>query len=130
MFVRELVNGQIAAFPQFKLNGLEYDHRLKPNEFQITDGVLKAFREFAVKFYQDSPDYGVTAAVIDENLVWARKQIRYETLWAAYGADKAQQGQADLDLQLQRAITEMPNAADLAGRSWRRNTATGRPGQR
>jgi hypothetical protein len=68
--------------------------------------------------------------VIDENLVWARKQIRYETLWAAYGADKAQQGQADLDLQLQRAITEMPNAADLAGRSWRRNTATGRPGQR
>ena len=130
IFTRELVSGQIAASPQFKLNGLEYDHKLRPNEFQITDDVLKAYREFAVKFYKENSDYGVTTAMIDENLVWARKQIRQEVLTAAYGADKAAQGQADLDLQLQRAITEMPNAADLAQRSWRRNTATGKPGQR
>jgi carboxyl-terminal processing protease len=130
MYVRELVSGQIAAFPQFKLNGLEYDHKLKSNEFPITDEVLKNFREFAVKFYKENPDYGVTAAMIDDNLVWTRKQIRYEVLVAAYGSDKAQQGQADLDLQLQRAITEMPNAADLAQRAWKRNTATSRPGQK
>jgi carboxyl-terminal processing protease len=130
MFTRELVSGQIAAFPQFKLNGLEYDHKLRSNEFQVTDDVLKAYREFAVKFYKENSDYAVTVATIDENLVWARKMLRQEVLTAAYGADKAAQGLADLDLQLQRAITEMPNAADLAQRSWRRSTATGRPGQR
>ncbi len=130
LFARELVNGQIAAFPHFKLNGLEYDHKLRPNEFLITDDLLKAFREFAVKFYKDNPEHGVTAAMTEENIVWVRKQLRYEVLVAAYGADKAQQGQADLDLPLQRAITEMPNAADLAQRSWKRNTATSRPGQR
>ena len=127
LFVRELVSGQVAAHPQFKLNGLEYDHKLKPNEFPVTDDVLKSFREFAVKFYKDNPDYGVTPAIIEENIVWIRKQIRYETLSAAYGSDRAQQGQADLDLQLQRAITEMPNAAELAQRAWRRNTANTRP---
>jgi len=128
MFTRELVSGQIAAHPQFKLNGLEYDHRLKPNEFMVTDDVLKSFREFAIKFYKDNPDYGVTPAMTEENIIWIRKQIRYEVLMAAYGTDKAQQGQADLDLQLQRAVTEMPNAADLAQRAWRRNTANTRPG--
>ncbi|MGE0130536.1 MAG: S41 family peptidase [Blastocatellales bacterium] len=130
LFARELVSGQVAAHPQFKLNGLEYDHKLKPNEFMITDGVLKSFREFAIKFYKDNPDYGITPAMIEENIVWVRKQIRQEVLVAAYGSDKAQQGQADLDLPLQRAITEMPNAADLANRAWRRNTANTRPGQR
>ncbi|MCG3163185.1 MAG: hypothetical protein JMDDDDMK_04568 [Acidobacteria bacterium] len=130
LFARELVSGQIAAHPQFKLNGLEYDHKLKPNEFMITDDVLKSFRAFATKFYKDNPDYGITPAMIEENIVWVRKQIRQEVLVAAYGSDKAQQGQADLDLPLQRAITEMPTAADLAQRSWRRNSANARPGQR
>jgi len=66
---------------------------------------------------------GVTPAMIEDNIVWLRARIRYEVLLAAYGSDKADQGLADLDLQLQRAVTEMPNAADLARRSWRQNTA-------
>ena len=130
LFVRELVSGQIAAHPQFKLNGLEYDHKLKPNEFTVTDEVLKSFREFAAKFYKENPDYEVSPKMIEENLAWIRARIRYETLTAAYGTDKAQQGMADLDLQLQRAITEMPSAAELSARSWRRNTATSRTGQK
>jgi len=127
MFVRELINGEIAGHPEFKINGIEYDHKLLPNEFLVTDGVLKSFREFAAKYYKDNPDQGVTPAMIEDNIVWIRARIRYEVLAAAYGSDKADQGLADLDLQLQRAVTEMPNAADLARRSWRQNTAnTGR----
>jgi carboxyl-terminal processing protease len=130
MFARDLISGQVAAHPQFKVNGLEYDHKLKPNEFMVTDDVLKSFREFAAKFYKDNPDYGITPANIEENIVWIRKQIRQEVLTAAYGTDKAQQGQADLDLALQRAIAEMPNAAELGQRAWRRNTANTRTGQK
>jgi carboxyl-terminal processing protease len=128
LFVRELINGEIAGHPEFKTNGIDYNHRLLPNEFLITDEVLKSFRAFATKFYKDNPDYGVTPAMIEDNIVWIRARIRYEALTAAYGSDKADQGLADLDLQLQRAIAEMPNAAELARRSWRQNTANTKPG--
>lgn len=124
MFTRDLVAGQVPGFQQFKLNGITYDYKIKGNEFTINDDLLKTFREFAIKFYRENPDYTVTPAMIDENLVWARKQIRQEVLMAAYGGDKAQQGLSELDVQLQRAITEMPKAADLANRSWRRSTTT------
>jgi carboxyl-terminal processing protease len=127
MFVRELINGQVAGHPEFKINGVEYDHRLEANEFLVTDGVLNSFRQFATKYYKDNPDQGVTPAMIEDNIVWIRARIRYEALTAAYGSDKADQGLADLDLQLQRAVSEMPKAAELARRSWRQNTAnTGR----
>ena len=125
MFVRELINGQVAGQPEFKLNGIEYEHRLLPNEFLVTDGVLKSFREFATKYYKENPDYDVTPAMIEDNIEWIRTRIRYEVLTAAYGPDKAHQALADLDLQLQRAMTEMPSAAELAARSWR-NRNTGR----
>lgn len=127
IFVRELINGQVAGHPEFKINRIEYDHKLAANEFLVTDSVLKSFREFAAKYYKDNPDQGVTPAMIEDNIVWLRARIRYEVLAAAYGSDKADQGLADLDLQLQRAVSEMPNAAELARRSWRQNTAnTGR----
>jgi carboxyl-terminal processing protease len=127
IFVRELINGQVAGHPEFKINRIQYDHKLQPNEFLVTDSVLKSFREFAAKYYKDNPDQGVTQAMIEDNIVWLRARIRYEVLAAAYGSDKADQGLADLDLQLQRAVSEMPNAAELARRSWRQNTAnTGR----
>ncbi len=123
MFARDLVAGQVPAASGFKLNGIEYDHRLKPNEFVITDEIMKAFREFAVKYYKDNADFGLTAAQIDANLAWCKKQLRSEVLTAAYGSDRAQQGISDHDVQLQKAISEMPNAADLAQRSWKRNAA-------
>jgi carboxyl-terminal processing protease len=123
MFVRELINGQIPGHPEFKIDGIEHDHRLAPNEFTVTDSVLNSFREFAAKYYKDNPDQGVTPAMIEDNVAWLRARIRYDALQAAYGSDKADQGLADLDLQLQRAVSEMPNAAELARRSWRQNTA-------
>ena len=93
-----------------------------------TDEALKAYREWVGRFYKENADYGVTPAMIEDNIVWARKQLRQELLFAAYGSDRAQQGMADLDLQLQRAIAEMPNAADLTSRAWKRNGASN-PGQ-
>jgi len=127
MFVRELINGQVAGHPEFKIAGIDNDHRLEPNEFTVSDNVLNSFRKFAAKYYKNNPEQGVTPAMIEDNIVWLRARIRYEVLQAAYGSDKADQGLADLDLQLQRAVTEMPNAAELARRSWRQNTAnTGR----
>jgi len=126
LFTRDLVGGQVKGFPQFKLNGIDYNHQIKGGEYRINDEVLNAYKQFAIKFYAENPDYGVSQTNISDYLVWARKMIRQEVLVAAYGTDKSQQGMADLDLPLQRAIAEMPNAADLALRSWRRTTSMNR----
>ncbi len=130
LFARDLVAGQVSVAANFKVNGLEYDHKLKPTEFVISDPILKAQREFLVKFYGDNPEYGVTTAAIDENAKWLHRQLRYEVLTAAYGSDRAQQGIADWDTILQKGISEMPAAADLATRSWKRNSATSRQGEK
>ena len=124
LFARELVSGKVAGYQQFKLNGVTYDYKMKGNEYIINDDLLKRYRDYAVKFYNENPDYNVTTAMIDQNLVWQRNQIRREILQAAYGGDRAQQGMADLDAQLQRAISEMPKAADIAIRSWRLRRST------
>jgi carboxyl-terminal processing protease len=125
LFVRDLVGGQVSGFSHFKLNGsAQHKARPKMTEYTINDDALKAYRAFAVKFFKENPEYRVTTATIDENLVWARLQIRYEVLLAAYGAELAQQVMNDMDVQLQRAVTEMPKAADLSNRSWRRSTTS------
>ncbi len=120
LFVRDLVSGQVANYQQFKLNGITYDYKIKGNEYIINDDLQKRYRDYAVNFFKENPDYRITPAMIDENLVWQRNRIRQEVLLAAYGSDKAQQGMADLDVQLQRAVSEIPQAADIAIRSWRR----------
>jgi carboxyl-terminal processing protease len=120
LFVRELVSGQVEHFQQFKLNGIVYDYKMKGNEYLISDDLLKYYRDFAVKFYKDNPEYGVTTAMIDAELIWQRNRIRQEILLAAYGSDRSQQGMSDLDTQLQRAVSEMPKATNIAARFWRR----------
>jgi len=120
LFVRELVSGKVADYQHFKLNGITYDYKMKGNEYVISDDLLKRYRDYAANFYKENPDYHITTAMIDQNLAWQRNQIRQEILLAAYGNDRSQQGMADLDVQLQRAVTEMPKAADIAIRSWRR----------
>lgn len=123
MFVRELAAGRVAAAPNFKLSGIEFDHRLKPNEFQITDEIMSAYREFMLEFIRTHPDYGLTPATVNEHLAWARRKIREEVLIAAYGTEVAQQALVEQDVQIQRAIAELPNAAELAERARRGRNA-------
>jgi carboxyl-terminal processing protease len=120
LFVRDLVSGQVEQYRQFKLDGIKYDYKMKGDEYVVNDDLTKHYRDYAVNFYKANPSYSITTAMIDENLVWQRNRIRQELLLAAYGSDKSAQGMADLDTQLQRAVSEMPKAADIVLRSWRR----------
>jgi carboxyl-terminal processing protease len=119
LFVRELAGGQVAAAKHFKLDGLNFDHQLKGDEFLVTDEILKAYRAFMADFVPKHPEYGLTMAMVDDQMVWARNRIRHEMLLAAYGADAAQRAMNGLDAQLQKAVAELPNAAALAERARR-----------
>jgi carboxyl-terminal processing protease len=126
LFTRELVNGQVPGFAQFKLGSIDFDSKLKGTEYQVNDDLLKAWQTRLLELAKEYPGYGLTQQRLDESKIWARKYIRSEVLLAAYGADRSAQVMADLDIQLQRAIQELPNAAALAEKARARNNAMNR----
>lgn len=118
-FVRDLVAGKVAAAPDFKRGPIEFDHQppVPGHQFAVTDAIMQAYRVYLLDFIRQNPDLGLTPAMIDENMTWAKKKIREEVLIAAYGVDTQRRMTADLDPQLQRAIQELPQAAQLADRA-------------
>ncbi|MCI0392354.1 MAG: S41 family peptidase [Acidobacteria bacterium] len=126
MFVRELMAGRIAAAPEFKRSVTVFDHQPQPNEFVINADIMKAYQEFMAEFIAKNQEIGLTRAMVDENLQWARDKIREEVLLAAYGLDTQRRMMADQDAQLQRAILEMPQSAQLADRARRLNRTSKR----
>jgi carboxyl-terminal processing protease len=126
LFVADLINGQVAGANQYKLNGMDFDGKLKGTEYLISDAVLNSWSEYMGKFAQSHPEFGIKADDIEGNKIWARKYIREETLNAAYGQDRAKQVLADLDPQLQRAVQELPNASALFEKARSRSNAMNR----
>jgi len=117
MFVRELMAGRVATAPGFKREAIEFDHQPQPGEFVIDDQIMKAYRDFMVDFLAKNHDVNLTMKAVDENIDWARQKIREEALIAAYGVDTQRRMTADIDTQLQRAVSELPQSAQLADRA-------------
>ena len=127
LYTRELVGGQIAVAKDFQLSGPpQFERQMKPNEYVVTDAIMKSFREYLTAWLSKHPEIVLTPAQVEEQLTWARNRIRFETLVAAYGTDKAQQAMADLDAQLQKAIAELPNAAALSERARQKRSVSKR----
>ncbi|MEO6723744.1 MAG: S41 family peptidase [Blastocatellia bacterium] len=124
MFVRELVAGKVAAAPDLKRGGIEFDHQPQSSELIITNEIMSAYRQFMADFIAKNQDYGLTAKMIDENFEWSRKKIREEVLIAAYGVDTQKRMTTDLDPQLQRAIAAIPDSTQLAEKARRLSKAT------
>jgi len=117
MFVRELMAGRVATAPGFKRESIEFDHQPQPGEFVIDDQIMKAYRDFMVDFLAKNRDVSLTMKAVDENFEWARQKIREEALIAAYGVDTQRRMTVDIDTQLQRAMAEIPQSAQLAERA-------------
>ena len=126
MFVRELTAGKIAAAPSFKVNDITFGREARPDEFVVTDEIMTAYRAFITDFAAKNSEIGITNAMIEENFAWARQKIREEVVFAAYGVDAAQKTVTQNDAQLQRAIGELPNAAELAARARKLTRSTPR----
>ncbi|HKV39552.1 MAG TPA: S41 family peptidase, partial [Blastocatellia bacterium] len=76
-FARELVAGRVAGFPEFKIERpADHSHRLRPDEYQVNDKMLAAFKSFLgeykeIKAYRDR---------IDKAAEFIKRQIRYEAV--------------------------------------------------
>jgi carboxyl-terminal processing protease len=110
-FTRALVAGKIAGQTEFKIDAAcDHKHRLVARDYPVGDKVLAAFRSFLHEHKELKAD----ETRIDKDAEWVKRRIRYEVATAAFGEENARAALADGDVQLQRAVSELPKAKALA----------------
>ena len=110
-FSRALVAGQVAGLGEFKIDRpCDHKHRLTQSDYPVSDKVLAAFKTYLREHKELKSD----DTRVDKDGDWLKRRIRYEVATAAYGEENARAAQADGDVQLQRAIGELPKAKALA----------------
>jgi carboxyl-terminal processing protease len=122
-FARELVNGRVAGFNDYKVPGMpDFEHNVGASDFVVDDKVFKAFKEFVAAHAED---YKATDAQLDHQRDFIARQMRYDLTTAAYGSVKATQVLVFDDPQVTKAIESLPRARDLATAAMRgRNPQT------
>ena len=111
-FTRELVNGRIRGFESSRiLGGINFRHELQPDEFQVTDAMFKAFRDFVAA----DPAFKITPAMIDRNRAFIELELRFNLVTAAYGRVIGDRVFITTnDPQVAKAVDVLPKARDLA----------------
>ena len=110
-FTRTLVAGKIAGNTEFKIDGAcDHKHRLAARDYPVSDKVLAAFKSFL----RDHKELKADESRVDKDADWLKRRIRYEVATAAFGEDNARAALADGDVQLQRAVAELPKAKALS----------------
>src|SRR6185369_12105592 len=110
-FVRYVVAGQFPNLREYKVDAVDYDHKLRGDEFRQTDKLVDAFRQFVA---QRQSDFPLTDAQISANLDYVRERMREELITASYGAEAGNQFFVLNDATTQRAIDVLPQARQLA----------------
>jgi len=108
-FVRQLVAGQIKGFESYKVEKQNYNQTVQPNEFQIDNKLLDAFRAFIVKDKLN----GLTAENINSQLDYAKSRLRDEIATANNSTEAGQQVLLETDPQVLKAIDAVPEAKKL-----------------
>ena len=110
-FTRVLAAGKIPGQAEFKVEGpCDHKHRLTPRDYPVGDKVLASFKAFL----REHKELKADEARVDKDADWLKRRIRYEVTTAAFGEENARAALADGDLQLQRAVAELPKARALA----------------
>jgi carboxyl-terminal processing protease len=122
-FARELVNGRINGFPDYKVAGMpDFDHNVGAGDMVVDDKLFRAFKDY-VAAHND--EYKMTEAQLDHSRDFIARQMRYDLTTAAYGSVKATQVLMLDDPQVTKAIDSLPRARDLATAAMRgRNPAS------
>ncbi|HLL77639.1 MAG TPA: S41 family peptidase [Pyrinomonadaceae bacterium] len=111
-FTRELVNGRVRGFENYKVGRpIEFARDLKSDEYLVTDNLFKAFKTFTLG---DETYKGLTEAQLDRSRDFVARQMRYDIASAAYGTVTASQALVADDPQVAKAIEVLPRARELA----------------
>jgi carboxyl-terminal processing protease len=110
-FARDLVAGTIPGFTEFKVSGpADHKHRFDSSEYRVDDKVLAAFKEYLKQHSElkaDRPN-------LDKDSEVVKDLIRQEVVTAAYGQETARAVFLESDVQMRKALAELPNAKGMA----------------
>jgi carboxyl-terminal processing protease len=111
-FTRDLVNGRIHGFETSRIaGGINFRHDLEPDEFKVTDGMFRAFRDFVAA----DPAYKISAATVDRYRSFIESELRFNIVTAAYGRVMGDRVFIITDdPQVSKAVDVLPKARDLA----------------
>ncbi len=109
-FTRELAAGIVPGLESYKVDKVQYDRSPRATDYQITDRVLEAFRNFV----KADTSAGLTVAQIDADLDYAKLRLREQIITAAFNADDGARVLLDNDPQVMTAIEALPKAKSLA----------------
>jgi carboxyl-terminal processing protease len=109
-FTRELAAGTVPGLESYRVDRVEYNRGPKASEFQITDRVLEAFRNYLRK----NQTRHLQVAQVDADLDFVKLRLREEIITAGFGADAGQRVLLESDPQALRAIGVLPDAKRLA----------------
>jgi carboxyl-terminal processing protease len=110
-FARELINGRIAGFDAYKVQrAIEFNRKLQPTDYPVTDALFKAFRDFVMK----DPAWKMTPQYLDRNRDFISQQLRYNIITAAYGKVTADEVLVLDDPQVTKSLELLPRARELA----------------
>jgi carboxyl-terminal processing protease len=110
-FVRQLIAGQIKGLESYKTGKQNYNLTIQPNDLQINDKILDAFRAFAAK----DKDNGLTVENINSQIEYVKTRLREELATANYSSEAGQQVLLETDPQVLKAIAAVPEARKLLG---------------
>lgn len=117
-FARRLVGGKVAGFENFRVEKQSFQYSVAQGEFQISDKLFDAFRNYALSVKEN----GLTAENIAANTEFIKTRLRQELATANYSNEAGTQVLLEADPQVLKAIEAMPQARMLA----ERNLARGR----
>ena len=79
-FVRELVNGRVRGFEDYKVGrAIEFNHVIKGDEYPVNDNLFKAFKAYATA----DESFKLTDAGLDKARDFIARQMRFEIATAA-----------------------------------------------
>lgn len=109
IFAREVVNGRIAGFEQYRVTDISFDRRIVPSDFPVSESLVRAFSDFA-KTRQGG---NISAAALQGEAAFIKLRLRYNIVMAAYGSVSATQVLTEDNAQVAKGVETLPRAAQL-----------------
>lgn len=108
-FALDLVYGKVPGFETYRADRpIKFGYDITQKDFPVTEGLYKAFKNYAVAKYKYTP------AQIDQERSFVERWLRSELVTAAYGSTTSFQVFNEYDNQLMKAIEVLPQARQLA----------------
>ena len=110
-FAREIAAGQIKGFENYKIsNKVKYGHRVRPNDFPVSDELFNAFKNFTA----NGQNWNLTPQQIEAEKKYIKMRLRFNLAVAAFGNVAANQVLIEEDKQVEKAVESLPRAQQLA----------------